>query len=239
MKKKFIMFAIGFFAIATITTIVSCNKDCDYDNFYGLDINDNTPLTRNTAFEISPPQNDTARNVPVMKDECMLYAIVKIAVNNKLKFQAPSAKTGEWAERTVGNGYSAATAYNDVKSIATQNTWPVCDVNGNPIAGEKKQSYMGGAMPLSIGAAVGKQTGILKGGIIHFDSYDQVISYISSSQWKGEHSNGSYLISNDSAKHVGICNGVSKKGNLRYSDSDGANNYTKKKNGSDAWTVIY
>ncbi len=242
MKKKFIMFATGIFAIATITTIVSCNKDSDYDSFCGLDINDNTPLTRSIANETGSGIEDSSKVIPINKDECMLYAIVRMAERNNIPIKVKENKDGQLveSEKKIGPNYYASSAYEYIKSIATQNTWPVCDVNGNPIAGENPQSYSGGAMPLSIGAAVAQQAGILSGTIMHFDSYDEVISFINTPQWKYEHPDGSYLISNDSEKHVGICDGVSSGGNLKYIDANaGDHKYTKKKNGNDEWTVIF
>lgn len=54
---------------------------------------------------------------------------------------------------------------------------------------------------------------------MHFNSYNELKTYISTAEFKNNHPSGSYIISSDSGEHAVIGKGVDRKGNIIYSDA--------------------
>ena len=85
---KFSKAAVPLCAIvaASVTFMVGCNDDSDFfDEPAGLDVNQTVPLfKRNSQFDIIQ-NNSNYRDVPKEKDECMLNAMLQIAVDQRKK----------------------------------------------------------------------------------------------------------------------------------------------------------
>ncbi|WP_130894191.1 hypothetical protein [Paraprevotella xylaniphila] len=206
---KFSKAAVPLCAIvaASVTFMVGCNDDSDFfDEPAGLDVNQTVPLfKRNSQFDITtgnqlPP---STFDVPKEEDECMLNAILQIAVDKKKKVFGRTI--GRDAQ---GNIYTAAQAYAEVKKFAME--YKKVDGNGNVDA--NYQPYTGGAMKPSLAAEIGRQSGILKGEILSFDSYEEMQAHVSTSEWKKAHPGGTYIINSNSEQHASICTGVNKNG---------------------------
>ena len=224
--------------------IVSCNQeDDDWDEMdVSLDVTSRTPMTKSNAMEPGASQtlgSSVSRfDIPVEEDECMMYAIIRIAIN-KGKPITYVDNNGIERTRMIGDsGFTASDAYATVKGMATSQSWTPCDVYGNAIPNAAPYNYSGGAMAPSVASVIGKQSGILEGKIMYFDSYEEMQSYISSYSFKKDHPDGTYIISSESQNHATVGRGVDKKGNVHYQDATSNSKY-KEKEQTGSWTVIF
>ena len=163
--------------------------------------------------------------VPENEDECMLYAIISIAASRHIPItyrESDGSGGYKKSTKTIGrNGFTATQAYNYVKSMATGQDWTPCDVDGNPIEG------------------IGEKSGILQGTQMHFNSYNELKTYISTAEFKNNHPSGSYIISSDSGEHAVIGKGVDRKGNIIYSDAKNSRSKFKDSEKTGSWTLIF
>lgn len=237
MKKNYFMAILGL----CVLCLTNCNQEDDKELFDSLDVSSHTSLTRSSAVDYesgatqSFGEKKNPYTVPVNQSECMLWAILTIAVDKKIPITMSDGKT----IKTIDNEYTAEEAYNYIKSIATGKNFPACDVNGNIIDGHEPYNYSGGAMFPSIAKSIGQQSGILKGGYIHFNSYDELQGYIQQNIQIGTLKPGSYIICSEDGKHATVGKGIDKNGKLKYTDSS---HISAKYNESDkvgGWTLIY
>lgn len=134
------------------------------------------------------------------ENECSLNALFNILLNKTDKNQRIKLniqnENGEWETKTIGTSYTMEQAYNDVKkALSRPNTYPISDVNGNPIPDGGYYNYNGGEMPPSMLREIGKQTGITSGVQKYFESYDALYKFISDPSWASKHPAGTYTIS--------------------------------------------
>lgn len=244
MKQSVIFASVGMLVISAIT-VVGCSKDEELDDFYSLDISSRTPITRSAqaGWETETSQK-SPYTVPQNENECMLYALISIASSKHIPITyVKSDGKGGYEQKTgiIGeNGFTAEAAYNGVKRLATSRSWTPCDVYGNPIQDEDPYSYEGGAMAPSVAKTIGKQSGILQGVIVHFNTYDELQAYISRPEFKGNHPNGTYIINSESGAHATIGSGVDSKGNVKYMDaSHGFSTKYKDSEKEGGWTLIF
>lgn len=226
---------MGMFAV------VGCDQGDDDLNEYdvSLDVSKRTSLTKSNAMWVEPGSTPSLYDVPVEEDECMLHAIITIATNRRIPITYTDG-SGKEIKSVVGEkGFSASQAYSKVKKMATSQNWPQCDVYGNPIPNSESYEYNGGAMSPSVAAAIGKQSGIMEGVILYFESYEQLLDYVSKSSFKAAHPDGSYIISSEYQQHAAIGEGVDSKGRLRYSDVGKENERYKENEQKGCWTLIY
>ena len=73
---------------------------------------------------------------------------------------------------------------------------------------------------------------------MHFNSYNELKTYISTAEFKNNHPSGSYIISSDSGEHAVIGKGVDRKGNIIYSDAKNSRSKFKDSEKTD-WTTMY
>lgn len=227
---KFSKAAVPLCAIvaASVTFMVGCNDDSDlFDEPADLDVNQTVPLfKRNSQFDIIQ-NNSNYRDVPKEKDECMLNAMLQIAVDQRKKVFG----------KTISSEYSAAEAYEKVKKCAMD--YVKTDASGNP--DPTYVPYTGGAMLPSLAAEIGKQSGILEGGIMHFESYEDMKAFLSTEEWREKHSDGSYIINSESERHASICTGIAKDGNIKIKSAENRGGSTMNPNKVDytGFTVVY
>ena len=187
--------------------------------------------------------------IPEIDDECMLWALTSIVVENKMAMSVVD-EDGNKSFKCIDKKFSAKKAYEYLKESATNRVWPYCDVNGNEFTGERAgtYTYTGGEMKPSVARTIGQETGILSGGQKFFKSYAELKSYMeNNTEWKdGNHKNGTFMIMNkhiDEKKneivHGSVCNGFDENGNLMYRDAFGPHTYNSTDNGSDEWTLIF
>lgn len=223
MKQCFILASMGMLVISAIT-VVSCSKDEEFDDFYSLDISNRIPITRSAQADWETGSSQTIGGkspytVPQNENECMLYALISIASSKSIPITYVTSE-GKQITKTIGkNGFTAGDAYNYVKGLATSQSWPPCDVYGNPILDEEPYSYKGGAMNPSVAKAIGKQSGILQGVMVYFKTYDDLQAYISTPEFKKNHPSGTYIINSESGAHATVGKGVDSKGNVKYTDA--------------------
>jgi len=249
MKKKLIMASIGMLAIS-VTTIISCGKDEDFDESCELDVEFRTPITKSSQidseFETSATQtigNQTNNKyaIPKNEDECMLYAILSIAKKNNIPITIIELdkKTGEFIKKTgtIGRTFTGAQAYEGVKNYATSQEWPQCDVEGRVHPNSISYKYNGGTMAPSVAKSIGKQSGILQGAIMHFDSYEALNTCMLNPDFNAKHPKGTYIICNEN--HAAVCNGVDRNGNIKYTDANNDNAKYRKDQQKGTWTLIF
>lgn len=128
MKAKCKLTTVILSALSLVPLLfTACNDQDEFEDIYfGLDVEDNTPLTRSTSEQYEGGSNNTTwADVPKKENECMLYAMIKMATDNRttmgIKYTYQD-KNGEEKTRTrnIGEGYSAASAYNYAFSVATK-----------------------------------------------------------------------------------------------------------------------
>ena len=228
MKKKIFLASLAMLAIVAII-VVSCNENEELDDFYSLDVTSRTPITKSSMADY--------------EDECMLYAIISIAASRHIPItyrESDGSGGYKKSTKTIGrNGFTATQAYNYVKSMATGQDWTPCDVDGNPIEGAETYNYTGGAMAPSVARSIGEKSGILQGTQMHFNSYNELKTYISTAEFKNNHPSGSYIISSDSGEHAVIGKGVDRKGNIIYSDAKNSRSKFKDSEKTGSWTLIF
>lgn len=240
--KKSIFASMGMLAISIIA-FVSCNKDDVWDDQYDLDVKYRTPMTRSSTADSSESgasqtisgNQQNSFQIPQYENECMLYAIVNIANLNKIPINQTNGKDPQ----IISQNYSATSAYADIKSRATSRTWQPCDVNGNPIEGEEPYLYSGGEMAPSVAASIGKDAGILKGEIMHFNSYEQMHAVMSTASFQKDHPKGTYIINSDAGRHATVGKGFDRHGNIKYSDAGHNSENYKDSEKVGEWTIIF
>lgn len=241
MKKEITFVTVGLITLSTVA-IVGCSKDDELEVYDNLDVTKKTPLTRSTAmdgFEINSGGYDTSyKDVPKNEDECMLNAMIQIAVDKKIPIKCETYDNNgqlHMVNRTINQDYPASKAYDYVKRIAGCYTQSTYDSNGD----ETTEYYRGGAMTPSVAAQVGKRTGILSGEMMTFSSYEALYRHISSSEWKKEHGNGTYIINNNNDRHASICTGV-KNDHINIKSAEfGSGRFNEGRNGSDSFVLIF
>jgi hypothetical protein len=210
---------------------VGCDKDSDpLDESSDLDANHMVRLsTRNAPIDIitnNSPQVDPNKVVPKEENECMLNAMLQIAVDKNMKVYGKS----------INGGHSASSAYAEVKEHAMN--YIETDENGN--RDPNYEQYEGGAMVPSLAAKIGKESGILSGNTLPFNSYEEMQAYVSSPEWRSNHPDGTYIISSEGQEHASICTGFDKKGNVKIkSAQDGSSTMKSGKKEYTGFTVVY
>ena len=204
--------------------IVSCNQDEYYDELINddLEVSHHTYLTRSSPidFESGQTLGDNPNIIPVNYNECELWAMVSIAKENKIPIITGHDKNGNACHQTIDPySFPASTAYEFVKGVATSNDWPECDGNGDPTNSGNTIGYNGGAMPLTIAKAVGKETGILTGVTRRFHNYDLLMEFLDSQEWRSKELDGKFMIHDEMDKHTIVGLGFDKKGKFKYRDS--------------------
>lgn len=248
MKKGMICASLVMLVILAIT-IVGCSKDEDSDDYYSLNISDRIPITRSVLSDWETGSSQTIGGtspytIPQNENECMLYALISIAASKHIPINYitcdEQGKQTQLTKKIGENGFTAEKAYDYVKKLATSQSWPPCDVYGNPIPNEEPKSYEGGAMSTSIAKSIGQQSGILKGEIMYFNTYEALVKYMRTPEFQNNHPKGTYIISSESGGHSTIGNGVDKKGNVRYTDADHTFS-TKYKDSekSGSWSLLF
>ena len=91
----------------------------------------------------------------------------------------------------------------------------------------------------SVARSIGEKSGILQGTQMHFNSYNELKTYISTAEFKNNHPSGSYIISSDSGEHAVIGKGVDRKGNIIYSDAKNSRSKFKDSEKTGSWTLIF
>ena len=206
---------------------VGCDKDSDpLDESSNLDANHMVRLsTRSAPFDLVQ-NNSNYKTVPKEENECMLNAMLQIAIDKHLKVFGTYISSENPAEK----------AYNKVKNCAMN--YVKTDENGNRVPGYEQ--YKGGDMLPSLAAVIGKQCGILSGNTLHFESYEKMQETISSEQWRNNHPDGTYIISSEGQKHASICTGFDKKGNVKIkSAQDGPDTMKSGNKEYTGFTVVY
>lgn len=233
------------FMTANTIFLGSCSQEDDYydDEMYTLA---EPMITRNGQIETQAFQtygtSNSLYNVPQNKSECMLYAIISIATKKgiPITYQIPDGQGGytQTIKKIGKEGFSASDAYAQVKLMATSKSWVPCDVYGNPIPNEEPYRYTEGEMAPSIAATIGKQSGILKGHILYFESYKALQTYMSTDSFNIQHPSGTYIINSTSGRHATVGRGVDKNGNVKYYDAEYTGKY-KPEQQIGSWTLIY
>lgn len=227
---------------------VTCNGQEEFENvYYGLDVSNNIPITRSTSdqFGIEDPNAQTWKNVPCRDNECMLFALIKMATNNRTTMGIRESyidDNGEtkWETRHIGEGYTAEKAYNYALDVASNYKQPQIDSSNHVIEGSEWNYYSGGTMTVSVGLQVGAQLGLLSGQKKDFNSYDEMKNYLQSDEWKSQnHKDGQYLINDGSGSHTVICNGIKKNGEISYIDSEGKSKYNREEVANHKFTIMY
>ena len=198
MKHSLKISSFIFFAAIIASVSTSCGNDSELfiEDSSSLDINLCVPLTRSSPQEINDGHNPYSyRNVPYNENECMLNAIIQIAVK----------KGKRVFNNRINSTYTAASAYKAVRDYA-MDYFPEDDPN--------YEAYKGGPMTASLAAICGKASGILEGNTILFDSYTSLHTHISNSEWKEKHENGTYIVSSVADEHASVCNGVNNKNEI-------------------------
>ncbi|MBQ8866270.1 MAG: hypothetical protein IJ013_00915 [Bacteroidaceae bacterium] len=179
-----------FIVFATIVASVSTSCGNESEPFMedpnSLDINLLVPLTRSSPQEIT--DNFTYREVPVETNECMLNALLRIAVlNSKPVFG-----------RRISPTYTAKQAYYAVRDSA---------VGYSQNKSKYENSYTNGAMTPSLGAEVGEKSGILTGKIRKFSNYDDLYRFLNDGEWAHD---GKCIINftHEGNSHSSICKGA-------------------------------
>ena len=219
-----------------------CDQEDGDESFNYLDVSSIAPLTRSSAADLEGGATQSIGgsstspfSVPINDNECMLWSILTIAAENHIPITMSDGTT----TKKIGYSYTAEQAYNYIKGIATSKTFPACDVNGDEIDGQDPYNYGGGAMFPSIAKSIGKQVGILKGELIHFDSYDKLQEHIQRNIQDGNLKSGKYIISSEDGKHATVGKGIDKRGNIRYTDSKNNSSKYEDYEKVGGWTLIY
>lgn len=180
-------------AVAATVYMASCESDSFMEDFGDLDINSCVPLTRSSPQDIIQGTDNSYKQVPVYENECMLNAILQIAVTYRIPVY------GTYVSRT----YPAVDAYQALRDSATKYS------QNNPEYIDAP--YQGGAMKPSLGAEVGEKSGILEGKVQHFGNYSELYNFLNRPEWESSHPDGQYLINytHEGDSHTGRCKGVS------------------------------
>lgn len=220
---------------ASCIFFVGCDNNSDpFDESNDLDANHMVRLsTRSAPIDITTnngsTQVDPNKVVPKEKNECMLNAMLQIAVDKHKKV---------FGLYNIGERYPAEFVYNEVKERAMN--YVEKDDYGNPVPDYKQ--YEGGYMVPSLAAEIGKQSGILSGNTLHFDSYEKMQEHISSQLWRNQHPDGTYIISSESEKHASICTGFENDGTVKIKSAQYGNKSTDMdptKKAYGGFTIIY
>jgi hypothetical protein len=206
---------------------VGCDKDSDpLDESSDLDANHMVQLSTRSAPQDIIQNNFSFKVVPKEENECMLNAMLQIAVDKHLKVFG----------KYISSDNPASSAYAEVKEYAMN--YVKTDENGNRVPGYKQ--YEGGEMLPSLAAETGKKSGILSGNTLHFDSYEKMQETISSEQWRNNHPDGTYIINSESEKHSSICTGFTKDGTVKTKSAQyGYNKMDPTKNNYTGFTIVY
>lgn len=173
-------------AVVATVYMASCESDPFMEDFSSLDINSCVPLTRSSPQEIN--NSFSYRNIPKDTSECMLNAITRIALfNGKPVFN-----------KYIHPGYTASDAYYALRDSA---------IHYSQDKTKYEISYNGGAMMPSLGAEVGKKSGILNGTILRFSNYDELYRYLSNPEWKYDRKSIISCTYNGNS-HASVCQGV-------------------------------
>lgn len=247
MKKMLIWVSMGILAISVITA-VGCSKDEEVDDFYNLDVEFRIPMTRSAqmdwedggASQTIGGSNIPYNTVPTYDNECMLWAIVNIALTKGQGTVTIKGDNGENKKMKISTSYTASNYYDYVKGIAIGQDYSVLGDNGESV----NKTYQGGAMPSSIGIETARQAGIMEGVVRRFFSYNELYNYITDPIWKANHPDGTYMISNVTKQHASVCTGTSKSGNIKLkvnysSDAPQDRKYTSKDNANDEYELMY
>ena len=215
---------------ASCIFFVGCDNNSDpFDESNDLDANHMVRLsTRSAPFDIvTGTPVDPNFVVPKEEDECMLNAMLQIAVDKKMNVYG----------KPINGNRPASSAYAEVKQHAMD--YIKKDKQGNPVPGYER--YKGGEMVPSLAAEIGKESGILTSETtLHFKSYEEMQAYISSSEWRNNHKDGTYIINSEGQKHASICTGFDKKGNVKIkSAEDGLKTMHSGNKEYTGFTVVY
>ena len=153
------------FAAIVASVSTSCGNDSDLfmEDPNSLDINFHVPLTRSSPQELI---NSTSyKEVPVEANECMLNALLKIAVINGIPVY----------QRYINSTYTAKQAYYAVRDSAIK-------YSQNSSLYEKP--YGGGAMTPKLGAEVGEKSNILHGNLIKISNFNELYRLLSNPEWQ-------------------------------------------------------
>lgn len=204
MKK--INFFLGMVSFIGAYTITSCNSNEDYEQeFLGLDVSQNVPLTRSGAYDGVIEQNshwydeitDKWKEVPKNENECALNALIRVAMNNKTKINRENSD-GSKEQKRISSRWTATDAY----GYAHEKAFEMFNYKGGELTGSQLHS-------------LGQKLGILKSKEpMHFDSYEDMQRTLSSPEWQAEHPGGSYMINDNNDRHTSIGNGVDRNGNI-------------------------
>lgn len=159
----------------------------------------------------------------------------------KKTYSGKRKKDGNEYLKEIGRDkYSASDAYTYVKGLAYGQEYNIYDEHGNSIPCK----YSSGSMPESIAANVARESGIMEGVTVNFDTYDELYRYITNPEWSAKHPNGTYIISNKKEAHASVCNGVTNSGKImleRNDDSDArqSGKYSQKNNENDGFILMF
>lgn len=242
MKKKSLYFWGATFISAVAFSFASCSQEDDFIIDSGLDIDSQVPLTRADG-------GDRPNQIPKVDNQCGPYAATQVAMNKGVELETGKQnKDGSPKKAVVGTcNYPAKKYYEKFNQIHESRQWDYCDNEGNKIEGAGKYTGASDHMYPSALLAIGKETGVLEGGYEYFETYEELVSRLKSSSFKEDHPAGTYIIHNPregGAGHFSVGRGVSSKGKVLTTDSDGNGSYSK---GDDAnnpkakkgWTVLY
>ena len=267
MKRKTLLFLSSSLVFTSAFFVASCSSDDDFLMGNGLDINSQVPLTRSgdggTGASQEVNEDPSAKyKVPVEDDECGLWAITQMAVDNKIEINTGKTdKKGKPIKRKVGHAYgsdqktyTATDAYNDLKNSARSKDRFNYDNRGNRQSGTHR--YTDGEITPTDLADVAFDAGIMTGGKEYFESYEEMVQFLDSDDWKSKHKKGTYVLYNPRETkdqgHFSICNGTkyNKKtnqmevnckdwaGKKTYTSSD--DNYPEGMNENrKGWAILY
>lgn len=246
MKKKSLYFWGATFISAVAFSFASCSQEDDFIIDSGLDIDSQVPLTRADG-------GDRPNQIPKVDDQCGPYAATKVAMNKGVEQETGQKnKDGSPKKAKVGScNYPASRYYQEFNNTHESRTWDYCDKRGNKIeSGPLAGTYKGASdhMYPSALLAIGKETGVLEGGYEYFETYEELVSRLSSSSFKEKHPAGTYIIHNPRARggqgHFSVGMGMTKNGKVKTEDALGYPKYSKDddaKPGDEktGWTVLY
>ena len=217
-------------AMTSSILIVGCSEDTDLFETADLDVNQTVPLaTRSNPQDIytgNQPQKESYLNVPKEEGECMLNAIIQIAVDKNKKVFGHS----------ISERYPASYAYEVVKECAMD--YVKMDSNGNP--DPTYVPYTGGAMTPSLAAEVGRKSGILSGQVLYFESYTAMQEHLNAYAWKSAHPAGTYIINSDGEQHASICTEIRENGDIRIKSAQyGTSTMNPKNENYKGFSIIF
>lgn len=188
MKHSLKISSLIIFVVIIASVSSSCENDSEIfmEDPNCLDIDLCVPLTRSSPQEII--DEFTYRDVPVESNECILNALLRIAVTyNRPIFG-----------KRISPTYTANRAYYAVRDSA---------IKYSQNRSKYEESYNGGSMIPSLGAEVGGKSNILNGELRHFSNYDELYRFLNNPEWK----NNNKCIINftyEGNSHASICKGT-------------------------------